>query len=513
MDYGLFDTLLDGIVVVDQKGVVVYCNDAINLITNPATPKFRKGAVLQKIFQSEGFEFPFLNASTHSREDYQQYKEFEYKGDDGEVTHLLVSMKPETREGKQTGNWVYYFRDVTVEEALDLKYKKALEKKEQAFRELQETQDQLIQTSKTAVIGQFVASVTHELNNPLSYVISAVQEMDTALRRKDVDLKSIQKLIALAQEGSVRIMEMSNRLRSFLHSPLEAKRFSLANIDDAIQKAVEFTVHYTRLQNVKVIHQLNQDLPLTLIDISSIEQVAINLIRNATDALAAMPSGHSKVIEIKGRFHQKSQAIIISFRDSGPGIPVETRRKLFRPFFTTKEVGKGTGLGLNICASIAERHGGTLTAASFDGPGATFYLTLPVRKKLLNPEPVDPKVNLQGVRVMLVDDEPWIRLLEKSALDKLGCNVVEADSGIDALKMCETEPPQVIMTDYSMEGMTGLEFAQTVRKLYPGVRIILVTGSIVMQSHNLEIGLFDECISKPFPKDSISAAVKKVLSV
>src|SRR5882672_10603746 len=245
--------------------------------------------------------------------------------------------------------------------------KSSREQLEMTVDTLKNTQAQLIQSEKLSGIGEFVAGVAHELNNPLTSVVGfseLLKSADTNPRHKrnlDMILKS-----------ALRCQKIVQSLLSFArrHQP-ERK---LSSINELVEGAVEILQYQMRTSNIEVTVRLDPRLPKAMVDPHQVQQVFLNIINNARQAIEAhRPSGTVKIIsEITG------QSVRVIFHDNGPGIAEENLSKVFDPFFTTKEVGTGTGLGLSLCYGIIREHGGTITVRSKPGHGAQFIVELPL---------------------------------------------------------------------------------------------------------------------------------------
>jgi signal transduction histidine kinase len=249
-------------------------------------------------------------------------------------------------------------------------------------RELRETQNQLMQSEKMKSLGQLVAGVAHELNNPIGFVHANLQLLDEfieklvasqgngedATRYRD----AISKLLARSREGTARVSRIVQDLRTF--SRMDQADLQMAQLTDEIDRTLTLMEPQFK-GGIDVVREY-QTLPDVSCYPSQLNQVFLNLLMNACDVLE---DGGTITI----RAEPIDEGVRIEFEDSGPGIPAEVQRRIFDPFFTTKEVGKGTGLGLSLSHGIIERHGGRIQILSDPGEGAIFRIELP----LVAPEP------------------------------------------------------------------------------------------------------------------------------
>jgi two-component system, cell cycle sensor histidine kinase and response regulator CckA len=208
---------------------------------------------------------------------------------------------------------------------------------------------------------------------------------------------------------------------------------------------------------------------------------------------------------------------IIEVADSGHGIPPEIQREIFEPFFTTKPAGKGTGLGLSTAMDLIRRSGGFITVTSTEGTGSTFTLYLPVVDEATTSEDFDPSeprlVNSNGASIMVIDDEPAIRRSTSLSLTRLGYHVEAFRHGAEALSRMETEPPDVILLDMIMPGMSGRQVFEQVQLLEDPPPVILTTGYAESDDilFMLEQGL-STVIAKPYKAAKVAAEIERALT-
>ena len=238
-------------------------------------------------------------------------------------------------------------------------------------QELRDKQEQLVQAGKLATLGELTTGVAHELNNPLNniglFVGNAVDLIDLAVMEKGEILDELRH--AMQQVG--KATEIISHLRTFGRAaPVSRDPISLREV---IERALSLMREQLRLREIDVTVDLGPDEPVVVGNAIQLEQVFINLLTNARDAVAESPR---KLIDISATI--ASGAVEVALADTGQGIPPGLERRIFDPFFTTKEVGKGTGLGLSITYGIIKEHGGTISVVSPPGEGATFLIHLPL---------------------------------------------------------------------------------------------------------------------------------------
>lgn len=235
---------------------------------------------------------------------------------------------------------------------------------------LQQTQAQLIQSGKLAAVGTLAAGVAHELNQPLMVIRGYAQEL---LADERVACEEIREDLRRIEAQTTRMAAIINHLRDFSRQS-RGKR-EVTDLNRVVTDALTFLAQQLKTKNIAVVQELLPALPPVWADPMQIEQVFLNLVTNARDAMEEDGAG---TITIRTELAAGGR-VGLSVTDTGPGIPSDLQTRIFDPFFTTKEVGKGTGLGLSICHGIVEEHGGALTMESptTDGRGARFSIALP----------------------------------------------------------------------------------------------------------------------------------------
>ena len=239
---------------------------------------------------------------------------------------------------------------------------------QEAYTKLKETQAQLVQSTKLTALGELTAGLAHELNQPLTVIRGLAQHL---FKRADEDSPEYDKL-RIIDDATRKMEKVINHLRVF--SRLDEQRFELTDLNKVIEDAFLMINQLLRKRRINVEFNLSP-LPLIMGNANRLEQVVINLVANARDA---MPNGGTLRISTGCIEKEGTRYVRASFRDSGCGIPKGIIDRIFEPFFTTKEVGQGTGLGLSISYGIVRDHHGEITVESSVGQGSTFHITIPV---------------------------------------------------------------------------------------------------------------------------------------
>jgi two-component system NtrC family sensor kinase len=383
---------------------------------------------------------------------------------------------------------------------------------EQTVDRLKTTQAQLVQSEKLSGIGEFVAGVAHELNNPLTTVMG----FSDLLKLSDSDPKH-QRHLDLIQKSALRCQKIVQNLLSFARRhPPECK---LTSLNELIEGAVEFLHYQLRTSNIEVRMQLSPNLPKTMVDPHQVQQVFLNIINNARQAIESNQTNGLIRITTELCGHN----IRVTLQDNGPGISDENLSKVFDPFFTTKEVGKGTGLGLSLCYGIIKEHAGSITVRSKFGQGATFVVELPLSLESMRPNEsttqpaAQPAVNSKssGKRILVIDDEEPILQLMREMLTSHGFRVDVASDGESALRRLHQNSYDLALCDWKMPGLNGEQIYEQIRLSNEALaeRFVFISGDTI--SEKAQKFLQDRrkvCLSKPFSLTEFCAAVDKALA-
>jgi len=374
----------------------------------------------------------------------------------------------------------------------------------------QETQlrEQLIHSERLAAVGQLVSGVAHELNNPLQSIIGFTELLIEAERRKEsrADLEQV-------RSEAHRAAKIVRNLLAFVRR--SAVERGPASVNDIVQATIALRKYEFSMSGVGLDEEYAPDLPTVVVNREEIQQVLLNLLLNAEQAMrAAGVEGHLWL-----RTSRTADGVAIEIEDNGPGVPPTLARRIFEPFYSTKGVGEGTGLGLSIALGIAEAHGGTLTLGS-NGRGACFRLTLPSSQAETG-EPVTAApasqswMAIPGRRALVADDEGPLRKLLQRLLTRRGFAVDTAEDGLQASSMIERTRYDVILCDVQMPRMTGTQLYESLRRRQPHLAsaFVLISGDILngtLQSfvESAQIPL----LSKPFGAKTLDHALEQVLS-
>jgi len=389
------------------------------------------------------------------------------------------------------------------------------------MEELNRTQTRLIQAEKMSAIGQLVSGVAHELNNPLTSVLGYAQML---IRRDETDDSERQDLERIATQAN-RAARIVRNLLDFAREQPPAKRW--ISINELLNRTIVLRAYELQVSNVTVVKDYERGLPNTMADPQQMQQVFLNIILNAEQALVESQGGGQLMVRTRCRELPQStegsrpaRVLRIEFSDDGPGISPEILPRVFDPFFTTKGVGKGTGLGLSIAYGYVAEHEGQIWVENNPAPetGCTFFVELPVVGSAPSEEsPLEdesPVAFSGSARILIVEDEETVAELYGRALSVLGHEIRVASDGRRALEWLRTEPADLVISDVKMAGMDGIVFYEELKQFHPALaeQTIFITGDTVsMGTRRFLERSGRPHLSKPVDLDELEELVSRVL--
>ena len=365
-------------------------------------------------------------------------------------------------------------------------------------------EQQFYRAQRLESIGTLAGGIAHDLNNVLAPIILGVGLLKDRL--SDEDSRDIMSTInTSARRGA----EMVAQLLSFARGQ-EGRRAEIrpaALIADVVR-----IVRDTFPKTIEIVTDVEPNLPLIAGDPTQFHQVLLNLCVNGRDA---MPGGGRLTLAAKAR----GAFVIIHVEDTGPGIPPNVIGKIFDPFFTTKEAGKGTGLGLSTSQTIVRNHGGKIEVMSEPPHGARFEIHLPVAAvtaQSATSAETTPAPQGNGQTILVVDDEPSVRLVMRTALERAGYQVVPATNGKEAIEVFKSHPHGAIaavVIDMMMPVMGGVPAMQEIVKLNPDIRIVAASGIPDNEATARAVGdQVRQFLAKPFTTDKLLRAVGRAVA-
>jgi signal transduction histidine kinase/ActR/RegA family two-component response regulator len=348
----------------------------------------------------------------------------------------------------------------------------------EAQNELARQRDALYQSEKLSALGSLLAGVAHELNNPLAVVVGRAFQLEEAASSA-IDRERATQL-RLAAERCARIVRTflaMARRQEATHAPV--------CVQQVVRDALELLGYVLRTSDVQVLTEFDPELPLVHGDADQLSQVLLNLVTNAQQAMAQMAG--PRRLTVRTRRSDGAAQVIVDVIDSGPGVPAELAGRIFDPYFTTKPVGEGTGVGLAVSLGIVQAHGGTLTLGSSAEGGAHFVVTLPAAghdtDRAAPLAATDDTMLRDGLCVLVVDDEASIADWLRDTLEGAGHGVAVAHDGMQALGYLDDQAFDLVLTDLKMPRMDGPALVREILARHPQMsgRVIAMTGDSLSQ--------------------------------
>ncbi len=485
-----------GIALIDEDGRITECNPALRrILRRPENEQLDVAiADLIAVDPQDGLEALFKAARSGAA---PKPLDATISGVDGAIVQLFARALEETDSGE------------VILHVLDMTERRNLER-------------QFAQSQKMQAVGQLAGGIAHDFNNLLTAMIGFC---DLLLQRHTPGDPSFSDIMQVKHNAN----RASNLVRQLLaFSRQQTLQPKIIGVTDALS---DLSHLLRRLIGSNIELELNhgRDLGLIKVDPNQLDQVIINLVVNARDAMTTggkvtiATSGFSndQAIERGDETMPPGEWVAIQVSDTGTGIPDDIKSRIFEPFFSTKEVGKGTGLGLSTVYGIVRQTGGFLFVDSTIGKGTSFTIYLPVAQAdaptAAVVETPEQGVDITGFgSVLLVEDEDAVRVFSARALENIGYQVVEADSGESALEKLEEEPGRsfdLIITDVVMPTMDGPTFVGHIRKQRPRQRVLYISGYTEDRVRE-EVGTEDDVtffLSKPFSLKQLAERVKEVI--
>src|SRR5687768_4761134 len=411
-----------------------------------------------------------------------------------------------------------YLKNVETSAAQAAQAEKHVKELSHYIAEQERIREQFSQMEKLSALGELASGVAHDFNNTLAGILGRAQLLQRTSDPEKIK-RGLDIIIKTAEDGAKTV----KRIQDFARQRRDHD-FELVSVDQILLDASEITrPRWKNCAEASNIH-IGLDLQIgsnamVMGDDSELREVLVNMVFNAIDA---MPEGGKLTLSTT----TVDQSVVIKVIDTGVGMYPEVRSRIFDPFFTTK--GKaGLGLGLAVSFGIIRRHGGNVEVDSQYGSGTEFRITLPVARiveggiavEFSNPEPPSMMIDQLGLsnepeqpRLLIVDDEDFVRDLLKEFLEGEDCNVQLAASGGEALEMFKDFQFDAVCTDVGMPGMSGWELAREIRNLNQHIPIAVITGwGEAVGSNEQKAAGVNWVIAKPFTADRVAELVREII--
>jgi PAS domain S-box-containing protein len=378
------------------------------------------------------------------------------------------------------------------------------EETRQAYENLRRTQEQLLHSEKMAAVGQLIAGVAHELNNPLTAILGYSQLLLSSGQMPPQGMEYSDKLYKQAQRTHRIVQNLLSFARQ--HKP---ERVAV-QLNQILKDTLALRDYDLRLSNIRVHYDLAPDLPMTGADPHQLQQVFLNIVNNAVDAILE----HSSEGELWVSTRSKDDCLIVEFKDSGPGVKDASR--VFDPFYTTKPVGKGTGLGLSICYGIVTEHGGSISVSNVQPSGACFIIELPYQRAAapVDAIPAGGAVAARGARILLIDqDESVLEAVEAILRD--GNHAVRSAANFpEAQRLLGEQEFDAVVADAEVRAAAGGESLQewlTAHRPVLAGRLVWMSASAMPAQTGNHAGNGSFVLQKPFKAADLLSAVEMAL--
>ncbi|HUI46354.1 MAG TPA: PAS domain S-box protein [Nitrospirota bacterium] len=487
----LYENATDGILVLDKNGIILNANEKVCEMHG-----FSRDALIGahiKLLEAETEKEKMTDRMRRILSGEAMVYETKHNRKDGSPIFVEASSKAITIDKEQFVQTFY--RDITERKKL---------------------QEHLFQSQKMESIGVLAGGIAHDFNNILTAILGHIE----IIRKNPVlDVKATNSL-SVIEDASRRAGRMISKLLGFARK----SKYELVplNLNDVVYDTIKLLERVIDKQ-IEMRVELDNHLPVIQGDTNHIEQIVMNLIINARDA---MPKGgkiviNTSVLDVKPdmwdvpQYIVPGQYVVLTISDTGIGIPESVRNKIFEPFFTTKERGKGTGLGLSMVYGAVKEHKGYITVASEVGVGSSFTIYLPAFTQAPAALPVpEATTALRGDETLLVvDDEVALLKSIQDALENHGYKTFAMNDSIDALAIFGKIPQEIalVITDIAMPNMDGKELIKKIKEIKPEIKILAMSGHTKYIADKDGIREIDGFLKKPFESHYMLSVVRRIL--
>jgi PAS domain S-box-containing protein len=489
----------EGVIITQPDGTIVYVNPAFERITGYELAQVTGFG--PKALQSNGPGTPLYRQAWETVTSGEVWQgQYTDTRSDGSSYTVDSTVTPVRNQSGQIVNFVATMRDVTREVQLE---------------------EQFSQAQKMEALGRLAGGIAHDFNNLLTVINLSIRMLERQLHPEDPLWKYVRRI----EETGQRAAKLTKQLLSFSRREIaEPQILNLNHIVEDLSRMLQRIIGET----IELVTVLAKDLWPAKVDPSQMQQVIMNLVVNARDA---MPQGGKLIIETSNVTLSEAYAashvdarsgdhVLLAISDTGEGMSDEVKGHLFEPFFTTKERGQGTGLGLPIVFGIVKQSGGHIRVYSEVGQGTTFRIYLPSTHEAgaegaVHPIPSSASKPFRGTEtILVVEDKAEVRDLAAEVLESCGYQVLVAASGAEALAVSEqyVSTIHLLLTDLVMPYMNGQELAAQLQPLRPDMRVLFMSGyadAAITQNDVLAQGA--AFLSKPFSVESLAQKVRAVL--
>jgi two-component system NtrC family sensor kinase len=479
----VLDGTPDMIVAADNGGRITEFNRGAEKLTGWSVTR----AIGRRLSEILGPDFE--DGPEGSDDEAARFRDVVYPRYDGASFEISLASAPLRDAAGEVAGRVWIGRDVT---------------------QLRRVEKSLAQAERLSSLGEVVAGVAHELNNPLSGVVGYA-ELLRMHATADQQIRDLERIV----ESAMRCQKIVLKLLSFARQhPPEKKNHDL---NECVRKVLDLKSYHLRSSRIETRLELDHDLPTTCFDFHQIEQVILNLLNNADQAIGSLKTAGTIVL----RTGVTSEGLFVQVEDNGPGVPRAIRDRIFDPFFTTKDLGQGTGLGLAVSYGIVKEHGGRIEVGPGSGNGgAVFTIWLPIVEAKVEtehePRPVAAREGnlLTGRRILVVEDEPVVLELLSRVLSDDGAEVTLAHDGVEALESLASNEYDLIVADLRMPNLDGRQLYERIAEQRPDMlrRFVFATGDLLRQETVTFLeNLPNRILTKPLEVETVRRVLSQAL--
>ncbi|HPF07020.1 MAG TPA: response regulator [Spirochaetota bacterium] len=496
----LFDNTIDGIVLADvESKKLTTMNRAMLSLLGTDDPE--ADLYVDDIHPEDKLPYVHTQFSRLAEGKIKLVRNIPLKRRDGSVLYVDISGTPILINGRKYISAV--FRDMT--------------EPRRAAIEKSELESRIYQMQKMEAIGTLAGGVAHDFNNILTAIMGLAELSVRATTQGEPVRRYTEQILASCH----RARDLVSQLLSISYK--SEKQQEPVKLIPVIKDGIGL-IRATLPSTVEIRTEIEAEFDYATADSTQISRIVMNLCTNAAQSMRNMQG--EIIINVSNSFVDDKYAsshpdlkkglyLLLKVADNGSGIEPAIIERIFEPFFTTKERGKGTGLGLAVIHGIVKNHGGSIYVYSKPGEGSTFEVYLPVSEYKNEVTVNETEIPVTGhALILLVDDEEMLTEVNGSILETLGYSVTACSSGAEALRIFSDKPEAVdlVITDMTMPGMTGLDLASEIKKIKPGIPVILCTGfsEQLTKEKAEETGICD-IVMKPFTAAELGHAVQRGL--
>jgi signal transduction histidine kinase/CheY-like chemotaxis protein len=500
IDFSILDQLFEAIIVVDSKKEIIHYNHFLSTLSKLPPRKLKKIINLDRLYKSVDGK---IDSLSHLDEVIKTKKPYVSKEgeilflESQEVLNVVLKVIPFQE------SYVLCFNNLSIEKNLFDKYK-------QQVIELKDSYKQLVHADKLKSIGELTAGISHEISNPLTIasgsteVLEIFLETDTVEENKEEVFEAIENI----QSALLRINKITLNMKKFVYQDDERKEY--IKLSTIIQSSINLVQSSFEKEGVELeFIDLTNEL-IAFVNELGVEQVLVNLFKNSLDASRDVDA--TKVI-IELDSSNDGESIYIRVKDFGSGISSEIVDDIFNPFFTTKDIGEGTGMGLSLSKQIIESHQGQLAYCLNDPQGSVFTIELPgveLSSYLENESSASNLENTSDIKVLVIDNEVSVLNLFSSLFKDDKISIIGSSRPHEALKLLEKIDVDIIIADYNMPEMNATELSTLIRtKMITSPIIYLTSKDFSSKFKDDKSSLnISSLILKPFTKQTVLDAIK-----